>query len=295
MKSDCYKSTPDKQTHKYKQSSRYGLNLSHIWQNTANSWSYKTIKPECSIKFAHPGSNQQSKLQVWYTHTTFQTRTWPLKLLVIQQCNLPGKPGALSPRPTILSPCWCSFYLALATETCLLQPGPDALDPPRVLWVAVCVSTGTLMFQHQGVIDKACSRSYKITLSEWSYFARYMEEKKSFFFSPFGVQHFAFSSILTRLTRSHRALRDDSPRCQERRWAAALKQNPSLQQPPPLEISTDKEKKWVTIITSGWGCESDRRRWQMTALVPVQCARAGTWFRRRLTYNSSAGYFNNCC
>lgn len=182
MKSDCYKSTPDKQTHKYKQSSRYGLNLSHIWQNTANSWSYKTIKPECSIKFAHPGSNQQSKLQVWYMHTTFQTRTWPLKLLVIQQCNLPGKPGALSPRPTTLSPCWCSFYLALATETCLLQPGPDALDPPRVLWVAVCVSTGTLMFQHQGVIDKACSRSYKITLSEWSYFARYMEEKNLFFF-----------------------------------------------------------------------------------------------------------------
>lgn len=132
--------------------------------------------------------------------------------------------------------------------------------------------------------------------SKWmKLFCQIYGRKKSLFFSPSGVQHFAFSSILTRLTRSHRALRDDSPRCQERRWAAALKQNPSLQQPHPLEISTDKEKKWVTIITSGWGCESDRRRWQMTALVPMQCARAGTWFRRGLTYNSSAGYFNNCC
>lgn len=55
-------------THKHKQSSRNGLNLGHIWQNIANSWSYKSLKPESSIKFAHPGSNQQPKLQVQYTH-----------------------------------------------------------------------------------------------------------------------------------------------------------------------------------------------------------------------------------
>lgn len=53
-------------THKHKQSSHNGLNLHHIWQNIANSWSYKNFKPECSIKFAHLGSSQQPELQVQY-------------------------------------------------------------------------------------------------------------------------------------------------------------------------------------------------------------------------------------
>lgn len=52
------------QTHEHKQSSRNGLNLSHIWQNTACSWSYKNLRLECSIKFARPGSDHQSELQV---------------------------------------------------------------------------------------------------------------------------------------------------------------------------------------------------------------------------------------
>lgn len=46
-------------------------------------------------------------------------------------------------------------YLTLATESSLLQTGPDALDPPSMLWVAVGVPTGTLMLQHQCVIHKA--------------------------------------------------------------------------------------------------------------------------------------------
>lgn len=54
------------------------------------------------------------------------------------------------------------YYLTFATEACLLKAGPDALDSPCMLWVAVCVSTGTLVFQHQGVIYKACSKGYKI-------------------------------------------------------------------------------------------------------------------------------------
>lgn len=48
-------------------------------------------------------------------------------------------------------------YLTLATETSLLQAGPDALNPPSMLRVAVGVPTGALMLQHQCVIHKACS------------------------------------------------------------------------------------------------------------------------------------------
>lgn len=47
-------------------------------------------------------------------------------------------------------------YLTLAAEARLLQAGPDALDPPCVLGVAVGVPTGTLVFQHQGVVHEAC-------------------------------------------------------------------------------------------------------------------------------------------
>lgn len=88
-------------------------------------------------------------------------------MLIIHQLNQSDKSKlSLSPRPTTSSPPSLYFYyLTLATETRLLEPGPDALDPPCVLWVAVCVSTGTLVFQHQGVIYKACSRGYKIALS----------------------------------------------------------------------------------------------------------------------------------
>lgn len=46
-------------------------------------------------------------------------------------------------------------YLTLATESSLLQAGPDALDPPSMLWMAVGVPTGALMLQHQCVIHKA--------------------------------------------------------------------------------------------------------------------------------------------
>lgn len=47
--------------------------------------------------------------------------------------------------------------LTLATESSLLQAGPDALDPPSMLRVAVGVPTGTLMLQHQCVIHKTYS------------------------------------------------------------------------------------------------------------------------------------------
>lgn len=48
-------------------------------------------------------------------------------------------------------------YLTLATEASLLQAGPDALDPPSMLRVAVGVPTGALVLQHECVIHKACS------------------------------------------------------------------------------------------------------------------------------------------
>jgi hypothetical protein len=50
-------------------------------------------------------------------------------------------------------------YLALATEASLLQAGPDALDSPSVLRVAVGVPTGALVLQHQCVVHKACSET----------------------------------------------------------------------------------------------------------------------------------------
>ena len=53
---------------------------------------------------------------------------------------------------------WGRPYLAFAPEARLLQPRPDALDPPRVLGVAVGVPTGTLVFQHQRVVHEAWGR-----------------------------------------------------------------------------------------------------------------------------------------
>lgn len=44
-------------------------------------------------------------------------------------------------------------YLTLAEQACLLQPGPDALDPASVLGVHVCVPAHALVLQHERVVD----------------------------------------------------------------------------------------------------------------------------------------------
>lgn len=45
-------------------------------------------------------------------------------------------------------------HLTLAPEAPLLQPGPDALDPPCVFGMSAVVPTGTLVLQHHRVIDE---------------------------------------------------------------------------------------------------------------------------------------------
>lgn len=77
-------------------------------------------------------------------------------------CPPPGlprsSPGSLGPRGP--PPC-CPRggpHLASASKAGLLQPGPDALDAPGVLGVAVGVPTGALVFQHQRVVHEACGR-----------------------------------------------------------------------------------------------------------------------------------------
>lgn len=77
----------------------------------------------------------------------------------------------LSPAPRGGAPCgarpgstWAGRepHLALAAEACLLQAGPDALDPPGMLGVAVGAATGTLVLQHERVIHKTCGGQSKV-------------------------------------------------------------------------------------------------------------------------------------
>lgn len=55
------------------------------------------------------------------------------------------------------------LYLALAPEASLLQPGPNALDSPSMLWVTAVVPTCALMFKHLGVIHQTCTQTHKVT------------------------------------------------------------------------------------------------------------------------------------
>lgn len=48
-------------------------------------------------------------------------------------------------------------HLALAAQTPLLQSGPDALNPTRMLWVVAVVTTGALVFEHHRVINQSCN------------------------------------------------------------------------------------------------------------------------------------------
>lgn len=46
-------------------------------------------------------------------------------------------------------------HLALRSQSGLLQPGPNALDPACMFWVIVGVSAHTLVLLHQGVVHQA--------------------------------------------------------------------------------------------------------------------------------------------
>lgn len=48
-------------------------------------------------------------------------------------------------------------HLALAAQPSLLQTGPDALDPARVLRVVAVVTAGTLVFEHHRVVNQSCN------------------------------------------------------------------------------------------------------------------------------------------
>ena len=54
-------------------------------------------------------------------------------------------------------------YLTLAEQACLLQPGPDALDPASVLGVHVCVPAHALVLQHERVVDHTWARHTPIS------------------------------------------------------------------------------------------------------------------------------------
>lgn len=56
-----------------------------------------------------------------------------------------GHPTAPLADTSVLSP---AAHLALAAQPPLLQPGPDALNPARVLRVVAVVSTGALVLEH---------------------------------------------------------------------------------------------------------------------------------------------------
>lgn len=51
-------------------------------------------------------------------------------------------------------------HLTLASEAPLVQPGPDALDPPRMLRVATVVPAGTLVLLHLRVVHQACTHTF---------------------------------------------------------------------------------------------------------------------------------------
>lgn len=51
-------------------------------------------------------------------------------------------------------------HLTLASEAPLVQPGPDALDPPSMLRVATVVPTGTLVLLHLRVVHQACAHTH---------------------------------------------------------------------------------------------------------------------------------------
>lgn len=50
-------------------------------------------------------------------------------------------------------------HLTLASEAPLVQPGPDALDPPSMLRVAAVVPTDTLVLLHLRVVHQACTHT----------------------------------------------------------------------------------------------------------------------------------------
>ena len=66
-----------------------------------------------------------------------------------------------------MSVCVCG-YLTLPPQAPLLQTGPDALDPPNMLWVAAVVSTRTLVLQRLRVIHQACAHTHTHTLGSQS-------------------------------------------------------------------------------------------------------------------------------
>lgn len=51
-------------------------------------------------------------------------------------------------------------HLALAAQPPLLQPGPDALNPARVLRVVAVVSAGALVLEHHRVVNQPCKNAH---------------------------------------------------------------------------------------------------------------------------------------
>lgn len=54
----------------------------------------------------------------------------------------------------------CAAHLTLASEAPLVQPGPDALDPPSMLRVATVVPAGTLVLLHLRIVHQACTHTH---------------------------------------------------------------------------------------------------------------------------------------
>lgn len=59
-------------------------------------------------------------------------------------------------------------HLALAAQAPLLQTGPDALDPARMLRVVAVVTTGTLVFEHHRVINQPCKAQGELLPPDWT-------------------------------------------------------------------------------------------------------------------------------
>lgn len=70
--------------------------------------------------------------------------------------------GSRAPYHSVSS-CQCpppAAHLALAAQPPLLQPGPDALNPARVLRVVAVVSAGALVLEHHRVVNQPCKNAH---------------------------------------------------------------------------------------------------------------------------------------